>query len=236
MSTDPFNTTKRPSPAEVLKLLHLLQLSSPTLPIGGFAWSQGLETALDRGWVGSESALMEWLASVASRSFIYQEWPLLLRLFNGLELASESNLRHWNAVSLALRETDELYQQDVRMGAALLKLMVDLDFQGAKSWREENTSFVSAFALAAWEKQIDPVSACTALIWSWLENQIAAAIKAMPMGQTSGQRVFYQLADQIPQWLEQAKLIDDDELGFSLPGVVMSSMLHEVQYSRLFRS
>ncbi|MCG8536372.1 MAG: urease accessory protein UreF, partial [Pseudomonadales bacterium] len=59
-----------------LALLQLLQLTSPSLPIGGFSWSQGLETAIDKSWLKNESDLSQWLQGVAEHSFVWQEWPL----------------------------------------------------------------------------------------------------------------------------------------------------------------
>ena len=219
-----------------LPLLQLLQLTSPTLPVGGFAWSQGLEGAIEQGWLQNEADFSDWLRGILQHSFIHQEWPLLMRLYAAAEQGNQQALVHWNGVSLALRETAELRQEDVQMGAALLRLITDLDYHQARQWRSGTISYVSAFALAASEKSIPVNAACIGYVWSWLENQIAAALKLFPLGQTAGQRVYQSLTGFLPAWFEQARLIEDDEIGLSLPGVAMASMLHECQYSRLFRS
>ena len=219
-----------------LALLQLLQLTSPSLPIGGFSWSQGLETAIDKSWLKNESDLSQWLQGVAEHSFVWQEWPLLSRLYQGFEAGDAQGGVYWNEYSLALRETAELRQEDVQMGAALLRLMRDLQLEAACQWQQTETSYVAAFAMAATARNVPLDAACSGLLWAWLENQIAAALKAFPMGQTAGQRVFQHLVNLIPDWYQQSLQVGDEQIGLSVPGVVMASMQHENQYSRLFRS
>ena len=93
-----------------------------------------------------------------------------------------------------------------------------------------------ALAMAATARNVPLDAACSGLLWAWLENQIAAALKAFPMGQTAGQRVFQHLVNLIPDWYQQSLQVGDEQIGLSVPGVVMASMQHENQYSRLFRS
>lgn len=219
-----------------LQLVQLLQLTSPSLPIGGFSWSQGTETAIDQGWLQGETDFGQWLQGIVSTVFVNQEWPLLRKLHQAWELNNLEQVQYWNQHALALRETKELYLEDTQMGAALLRLMRDLDYQQAIGWCEKDTSYLTAFAMAATEKNIPLDAASTGLAWSWLENQIAAALKTFPMGQTAGQRIFHQIAPQLPELLQQSRGVEDQDIGFSLPGVVLASMQHERQYSRLFRS
>lgn len=234
---------------EVLPLLHLLQLSSPTLPIGGFAWSQGLESAIEQDWLKDEHDLARWLDGILQQSFVWQEWPLLIRCFTRIQMMSDgqetsdciADSIEWNRVSLALRETAELRQEDVQMGTALLRLMSDLGYTNAHLWNrkfaeQEDISYVMAFAMAAREKQVPLTAAAMGFAWGWLENQIAAALKLFPLGQTAGQRVFHQLVGKLEQYWLQAQQVSDEEIGLSLPGVALASMHHEQQYSRLFRS
>ncbi len=222
--------------AGVLQWLQLLQLASPSLPIGGFAWSQGLEGAIEQGWLKNENDFAAWVQGVLQHSFVWQEIPLLVRLHAAAGENDVALLQYWNAMSLALRETAELRQEDVQMGGALLRLMRDLGFPQALAWPQREISYVTAFALACAQHRIPLQQAATGLVWSWLENQIAAALKLFPLGQTAGQRVFQQIAPLIAPVLQQAWAVTDDEIGISLPGLVMASMQHEEQYSRLFRS
>ena len=219
-----------------LQLAHLLHLTSPSLPIGGFSWSQGTETAIDQGWLGGEVDFGNWIEGIVQTAFVFQEWPLLRKLHTAWQQQDLQQVRYWNQTTLALRETRELLHEDTQMGAALLRLMRDLNYQNAEQWAEKETSYLTAFAMAAVEKTIPLDAACIGLAWSWLENQIAAALKTFPMGQTAGQRVFHSIVGHLPEWLEQSRQVEDEDIGFSLPGVVLASMQHERQYSRLFRS
>lgn len=219
-------------------LLQLLRFSSQSLPTGSFAWSQGLETAIESGWLNNAVELEDWLAALLDNNFRWQELPLLVRLLSVTDL---DKFKYWNQYSIACRETAELYQEDIQSGRAILKLLVDTDIPEALSWSEQHDveypiSYVAAYGIACRYYQIDYALAASGLIWSWLDNQIAAALKLFPLGQTDGQRVIGQLLSQVPALIQDAAKVKDDDLGMSLPGLVLSSMQHEIQYSRLFRS
>ena len=222
--------------AGMLPLLQLLQLASPSLPIGGFAWSQGLEAAIEQGWLKNEGDFSAWVDGVLQHSFRWQEIPLLKRLHAAAEQQDLVTLQCWNRTGLALRESAELYQEDTQMGAALLRLMRDLEFPFAREWNSEPIGYPTAFAIACCHHRIPLLQTAAAFVWSWLENQIAAALKLFPLGQTAGQRVFQKIAPDIEAVIAFAVTVQDSEIGISLPGVVMASMQHEEQYSRLFRS
>ena len=222
--------------AGTLALLQLLQLASPSLPIGGFAWSQGLEGAIEQGWLKNEDDFSLWVDGVLAQTFRWQEVPLLKRLYDAASVQDHNRMHYWNRMALALRETAELHQEDVQMGMALLRLMRDLEFPLALEWRGSTISYPAAFAIACSHHGIPLHQAATAFVWSWLENQIAAALKLFPLGQTAGQRVFQKIAPGIDSVITAAMKVADAEIGISLPGVVLSSMQHEEQYSRLFRS
>jgi len=219
-----------------MQLVQLLQLTSPSLPIGGFSWSQGTESAIDQGWLKGEEDFANWLQGIMQTTFVWQEWPLLRELYQAWQQQDMATVIHWNQYSLALRETRELRQEDTQMGAALLRLCRDLGYSRAGHWQQPETSYLTAFAMAACDQQLPLEAVCTGLLWSWLENQIAAALKTFPLGQTAGQRVFHKLAPFIPALLEKSMHVSGHEIGLSLPGVALASMQHERQYSRLFRS
>jgi len=226
------------SPANPAMLFQLLRFSSPSLPIGGFAWSQGLESAIELGWLKNEDDLHDWLLAMLEHGFANQELPLLLRMLVVGESAERlDKLTHWNERSLAMRESAELRLEDVQTGRAFLQLALSMDIELAKSWpSDKEIGYLAAFALACDHYSIDFVAAATGFIWSWLDNQIAAAIKLFPLGQTSGQLLLERLAPVIPRVIDTAGEVADDDIGISLPGQVMASMLHETQYSRMFRS
>ncbi len=226
-------TTDNGLPRNNGALLQLLRFSSPSLPIGGFAWSQGLESAIDRGWLVDGDALADWLGGVLSHSFAQQELPLLRRLL----VADADAFARWNRHALALRETAELRAQDTQTGGALLRLLRSLNMSAALAWpADTEIGQLAAYAFACRHHGIDYELAATGLVWSWLDNQIAAALKLFPLGQTAGQFILERLAPQVGEIVRGAVAVVDDDIGISLAGVVLASTLHETQYSRLFRS
>lgn len=226
------------SGADALAQLRLLQLVSPALPVGGFAFSHGLEYAIQAGWVKDGDTLRAWVDGVLRNSVAVIDVPLLLRCINAAQARDADALANWNAEVLAWRETAELHQADVAMGGALAKLLRSLpgyEFtSGLLALRE--ISWVTAFAVAASALQINAQSAALAYLWSFLENQITSALKLMSFGQTEGQQVLHVLAAKIPPLVTHALELSDDEIGIGTPAVAMASAWHETQYSRLFRS
>lgn len=215
-------------------LLRLLQLASVSLPVGGFAYSQGLEYAIDSGGVEDGDAVADWLQLQLDHSLARTELALVPRFYQALESRDDTAIARWNAWLLACRETRELHLTDAAMGAALCRLMPTVGLQVPLA--SGPVAFCTAFAAASWQWHIPGQSCALALAWSWLENQVAAATKLVPLGQTRAQQLLGEVQQTIPAAIEAAFGFDDIELGGSLPGLAMASALHETQYSRLFRS
>jgi urease accessory protein len=214
-------------------LLRLLQLSSVGLPVGGFAYSQGLEHAIDAGWVKDAAACEGWLDLQLRHALARLDLAVVFRLYRALGEEDGAAVCHWNDYLLACRETRELYLTDTAMGQALKRLLGSL---GMRVPGTVDTSFVTAFSSAAWQWGIDGRACALALAWSWLENQAAAATKLIPLGQTRTQQMLGALQAAIPDALDTAGALNDDSLGAGLPALALASTLHETQYSRLFRS
>ena len=217
--------------------MRLMQLTSPSLPVGAFAYSGGLESAVEIGLLHDLDSSRLWIGNIMQEGLARLDVPLFYRLYEAWEANDEDQLKLLNSQLFAQRETSELQAEDAHMGGALSRLLGDLDMPETKLWtRAERVSFTTMFALASVKWQIEIDQAATGLLWSWLENQVAAAIKLVPLGQTDGQRLIGQLLEEIPALLAQAKHLTDDEIGSCLPMLAILSAQHETQYSRLFRS
>jgi len=220
-----------------LSLLKLMQLSSPTLPVGAFAYSQGLESAIECGYITDRETLATWLKDSLTLSLKTVDLPLLARLFDCWKDDDRQGILTWNQTLFAQRETRELRDEDHQLGLALARLLDDLGIKQAKDLRKQKKlCFLTTFTLAAFEWNIEVEQAANGFIWSWLDNQIAAAIKLVPLGQTDGQRVLSSLLPIVPEIVSQGLAIVDEEIGASLPFMAILSSQHETQYSRLFRS
>lgn len=227
--------------AEVPQLLRLLHLASPALPIGAFHFSQGLEYAVEAGWVRDEASALEWIAGIAQGSLATLDLPVLYRLHSAWTRAAHADVLRWNAFLIACRETCELRLEDRHLGAALLRVLAELELTTelfpptAPNIREAVAhATVFAFACARW--RIDPLSALQTYAWAWAENQVLAAVKLVPLGQSAGQRMLHSLNPRLGTYSVEAMEVLDSDIGISTALQAVASGRHENQYTRLFRS
>lgn len=218
-------------------MLNLMRLTSPSLPIGAFAYSQGLEFACDQEWIKDEKSAQEWIAGLMRNSQAYLDLPILLRLYDAWQNDCNQIVKYWSQYLLASRESQELRDEDHYIGTALSKLLVDLNIQRANEIVSSSyVTYSTAFSLAAHEWQVSIEDCCTGYLWAWCENQVNAAIKLIPLGQTAGQRMISTLIKEIPNLVNIGMNLEDDEIGSTAIGLGIASAKHETQYSRLFRS
>jgi len=221
--------------------LRLLQLVSPNLPTGAFTYSQGLEWAVECGWLENIVDTKSWLQSILNDSQRYLELPLLIRLYHAAKNNDSEAFQYWSQFLHASRETFEFRNEEKQRARALYVVLNKLP--GSQSWSEMEAwkpallnSQVASYALAASHWQIKLINLLQAYVWSWLENAVAAAVKLVPLGQTEGQQLLYELSDEIGAVIEHSLQLEDDEIGASSSSLAIASSLHETQYSRLFRS
>lgn len=220
-----------------LALLRLLQLVSPALPVGAYAYSQGLEQAIHLEWIANEAQAADWVEGVLENGLARVDAPVLLRLHAAWSMSELDQVAYWNQFLYACRESAELQAEDRALARALTRLLVDLGVTEAKPFAtQEKSTFAVLFALAAVHWRIPVLQCVQGYLWSWAENQVAASVKLVPLGQTAGQRVLLRLGERIPCLAQQSLGLDDDDIGQVMQGQVMASAWHEVQYSRLFRS
>lgn len=232
----PTDTTITNTEAEMARM-RLLQLVSPSLPVGAFAYSQGIEWAVEAGWIRDEEDLREWLAGLLQSAIAAWEVPMLVRMHTACDAADEAPLRALCRRLLASRETAELRAEEGQRGRALAVLLQDLGVEQARRWRGTlEMSQMAGFALAASVWTIPVGEAARGYVWAWLENLVLAAVKIVPLGQTAGQRLLLQLGGSVPQVVGRGLSLKDDEIGASSPALAIASSRHETQYTRLFRS
>jgi len=165
-------------------LMRLLQLCSPALPIGAFAYSHGLEQAVADGWVRSAADVEEWIGGLLDHVWSRLEVPLLARMFQALLESNDEALEHWCAVSRASRESAELVAEDGHLGTALAGLMASFGVPRATPWAKSGHPFAAVLAAAALHWELPLREAAWALLWTMVEHQVAAAVKLVPLGQT----------------------------------------------------
>jgi urease accessory protein len=218
----------------------LLRIASPQLPIGGYSYSQGLELAVDAGWVSCRASAAEWLRDQLELNLPRFEAPLLLA---HCELAAANQwvaLRERYEQHRASRETRELYQESRQMGYSLKQLLLGLpELDGpARALLEglDEPHLALGWALAARAWGITPTDALAAWLWSWLENQLAVLMKTLPLGQQAAQQLTSDLMPALEQAQRATCALDPTHIGSAPFGLALAGMAHERQYSRLFRS
>ena len=218
-------------------LLRLLQLSSPALPVGAFAFSQGLESAVSLGWIHDEASARSGLEGTLHEGLARLDLPVFARLYRDYAANDERSVRRWASYLVASRESLERRLEDVQLARALTRLLID---QGvlprAPFGADEELPHAAPFALAAVHFGIPLREAMLGFAFSWAENQVGALTRLVPLGQLAAQRVLAAVGARIPSAVTFASALSDADLGSCLPGVALATAFHETQYSRLFKS
>jgi urease accessory protein len=228
------------------QLSRLLQLASPLLPVGGYSYSEGLESLISQGIIQDRITLQAWIGRELQVGAIRVETAIMDRAYlAGIELDLE-RLQYWNQWLSAARETEELRLQSWQMGGSLTKLAIELtpeikdlitSIVGTASLQEHiPCNYAIAFGIIAQHWQIDRSTTITAYLHSWVTNYLGAGVKSIPLGQTAGQQILWELQGKIEVLAQAIPHFIDDDLYACSWGLSLASMQHETLYSRLFRS
>jgi urease accessory protein len=220
-------------------LLQLIWLASPALPIGGFSYSEGLESAIEQGLVCDEKSATDWVVDQLHLTQSRGDMAVLAQAIPAWQCGETARLQALNDWVMATRETAEMRLQTEQMGRSLLDWLRNL--QQAKDDQLRlcaslPVSYPLAMALALSLANTPLDDALQASAFGWAENMTQAALKSVPLGQSAGQRMLARLAREIPLAVQTAtQITDDDRQAFS-PMLAILSARHETQYSRIFRS
>ena len=217
----------------------LLRLASPQLPIGGYSYSQGLELAIDSGLIRSAAEAEVWLRDNLELNLARFEAPLLLAHCQAAAAGEWTRVCELADHHRARRETAEFQLESRQTGYSLAQLLLglpELDDSSRRLLGELAPTFALGWALAARAWAIAPRAALDAWLWTWLENQLAVLMKTLPLGQQAAQRLTSLLLPTLTAVAEQAAALPEASWGGAPFGLALSSMAHERQYSRLFRS
>ena len=210
-------------------LLPLLWLASPALPVGGFSYSDGLEAAVDAALVHDEASASEWLAQQLHLTLARADLVIVRLAIVAWREEDSARVKSWNDWMLQTRETSELRQQTQQMGRSMGEWMTNIQAPAGGDF-----TYPVAWALAVSRFDVDLRDALQAFAFGWAENMVQAAVRGVPLGQSSGQRILSRLAAEIPAAVAEAFACADPQ-AFS-PMLAILSSRHENQYSRLFRS
>ena len=235
--------------------LQLMWLASPALPVGGFSYSEVLEAAVDTGRATNEAQVADWLRDQLHLSLARADLAVLARAIPAWQRGDLGRVTELNQWVTQTRETRELRLQAEQMGRSLVEWLKQRTGDATVAISDQRLAACAAlspaptwpiaFALAvaqvlpegpAVQQKEGIREAMLSFAFGWAENMVQAAIKAVPLGQTAGQRILQRLIDQIPQAIDHALALQDSERQAFTPMLAILSSQHEIQYSRLFRS
>ena len=225
-----------PGALPAASLLQLIWLASPALPVGGFSYSEGLEAAIEWAGVGNEEAASEWLAGQLHLSLARSDLAIVAQAIPAWRSGELARIRELNDWVFHTRESAEFRLQTEQMGRSFVEWLKLRHADAAAIFDTLPASYPIAFAFAASRTEAPVRDACLAFAFGWAENMAAAAVKAVPLGQSAGQRILGRLAAEIPPAVDRALALADDERQAFSPMLAVLSARHETQYSRLFRS
>ena len=215
-------------------------LASPALPVGGFSYSEGLEAAVEAGRVTTEAQTATWLLDQLHLGLARSELAVASQAFKAWQRGDRDAITELNAWVITTRETSEMRLQTEQMGRSLVEWLKNRSVADPRvaelAALKPAPTWPVGFALAAAQTGAPWRESLLSLAFSWAENMVQAALKAVPLGQSAGQRVLSQLSAAIPDAaLHAMRLMDSERQAFT-PMLAILSSQHETQYSRLFRS
>ncbi len=220
-------------------LLRLMWLASPALPVGAFSYSEGLESAVETGWVHDEASAGDWLVDQLWLSITRSELPAVVHAMNAWLRRDPPEVLAVNHWVLRTRESSEQRAQTVQMGKSLMDWLRNSEHRGdgrlVHPWLTTPTWPV-AYALAATLAEVSTQQAALANAFGWAENMVQAAMKAVPLGQAAAQRILTRLSHDVPGAVEEALKVQPDERQAFTPMLALLGAAHEHQYTRIFRS
>ncbi len=221
-------------------LLQLMRLASPSLPVGGFSYSEGIESAVESGRVDDEATASRWLVDQLHLGLARSDLPVVAAALAAWQSGDDESVASLNQWFATTRETAEMRQQTEQMGRSLAAWLqhrgaADSRLQRLESLRPAPT-WPIAFALAAADSDATARDVLVAFAAGWAENMVQATMKAVPLGQLAAQRLLLALSAEIVPVVDAALVLPAADRQAFTPMLAILSAQHETQYSRLFRS
>ena len=221
--------------------LEILQLSSPSLPVGAFSYSEGLEWLVQNQKVNNEITLFSWIESELSRGQITIEASSISHIMkdlvdwkNNRDVQHKFVIEEWNSWLSSLRDSPDVRSQQTQMGESLLQLLIDLDHPLPDNEKKFIWPIAWAWAGVSWD--IPKIDLVEGFLYSWVANQLSAALRLLSLGPTKAQQLQQKSLLLIKSQANYLLHQNPKEIWISDVGAIMAQQSHVELYSRLFRS
>ena len=221
--------------------LEFLQLLSPSLPVGAFSYSEGLEWLVQNKKVHNEITLFNWIVSELIRGQITIEASSISYIMRDLvqwrdnkDVKYKFFIEEWNSWLTSLRDSPEVRSQQIQMGESLLQLLIDLDHPLPDKEKKFIWPIAWAWAGVSWE--ISTIDLVEGFLYSWVANQLSAALRLLSLGPTKAQQLQKKSLLLIKSQADYLLKQNPKEIWISDVGAIMAQQSHAELYSRLFRS
>jgi urease accessory protein len=215
---------------------------SPSYPTGGFSYSHGLEWAVESGAVTGLEDLLEYVETALCTAGGWVDAVLFAHIWGVASGSREwSKLHDLVELAGAFRSSAETALESRQQGSAFLQVTRRawphpfIDFFAA-AWDQRPLAHCAAVALSCAAHDIALAPALHAYLHAFAANLVSAGARLIPLGQTDAQIAMARLSPVIARVAQQAPLTGLDDLGTAAPVMEIGSLLHETQYTRLFRS
>ena len=208
-----------------LKFMTVMQWMSPAFPIGAFAYSHGLEWAIDKGHVNNGEKLQKWITDLLEYGSLRTDAISISLILRG------HDFKKMNELSMALCPARERLLETTLQGSAFAKIIEDV-------WQQDigELSLPVAVALAAKNQSIEQDLILPAYLQAFCSNLISVAIRLIPIGQTEGQRIMFELSSTISDLVQSASESEIDDLNSACFFSDVSAMEHEHLQPRIFKT
>jgi urease accessory protein len=222
--------------ADSRALYRLMSWLSPSYPVGAFAYSHGLEHAVEAGRVTDLMTLTAWVDAVLVHGTGSVDGPLFRETYATVWMSDWPRLDEIAALGTAFQASAEFALESRSQGAAFLKATRAAWPADALDQLGEGAVYPVAVAAACAAHKIGLEDGLSAYFHAFAANLVSAGVRLVPLGQSDGQAALAALETSVARAQERAMTIPLDDLGSAAPLIDFDSMFHETQYSRLFRS
>ncbi|WP_171182035.1 urease accessory protein UreF [Ruegeria sp. HKCCD8929] len=209
-------------------ILTLTQWLSPAYPVGGFAYSHGIEAAIEEGSVIDSESTKAWVSDVLEHGSGWNDALLLAAAFNA---SSVEELIDIDAIARALCASSERAMETHLLGQAFGSVTGDV-------WGLDMSllTYPVVVGRAALLRNLPLLLTTQMFLQAFMGNLVACATRLVTLGQTDAQRLIRALTPLCARIAERAQQAGLDDLGSTAFLTDVASMKHETQYSRIFRT